>query len=153
MSSRGIIALAALVAAIAYIQWMIVPAPTGGRAIPPADDRWEIASAQPPAAAQAVEMLNKSSLWGKAAEAPPVAVADSNWRFLGAMARGRERYVIVQVGNQPERRLAPGDKLPDGTPIVDIGHDRICVLVNNKKRSLAIYPQGPLSGKMTSLPE
>ena len=151
MSPRQILGLVTLIAGVAYIEWLMVPPPIAARPAALVDEPWELAGQPRYDTAQALATLNKASLWGKLADNAVPRVVDAGWRFVGTMARARERYVIVKVGDQAEQKLAPGDKLPDGTSILAIENDRICVMINNKKRSLAIYAQGLLSGEMSSV--
>ena len=151
MTLRHFFSLVLVIVGVAYVQWLVVLPPLATRPASLADEPWKVPGQPQYDTAQALAALNKASLWGKLADSVVAPVVDSGWRFLGAMARGQERYVIVKVGNQLEQKLVSGDNLPDGTKILSIDNDRICVLINNKKRTLAIYSQGPLSGKMSSL--
>lgn len=149
MTPRHFSTLALMIVGIAYLQWLVVPTPSPAPPARLAEEPWKIPVLQEFDAKSALETLNGASLWGKQADsALDVPLNDPEWRFLGAMARGQERYVIIKIENQPEQRLVPGDALPGGSKILSIENDRLCLLINGKKRSLAIYPQGLLSGKM-----
>jgi hypothetical protein len=132
----------------------MLPPPSPVRLAQLAEEPWKIPVQPEFDAKRSLETLNNASLWGKQADsALDAPLNDPEWRFLGAMARGQERHVIIKIENQPEQRLVSGDTLPGGSKILSIENDRLCLLVNKQKRSLAIYPQGPLSGKMSSLAE
>ncbi len=89
--------------------------------------------------AKAMEILGKKSLWGKLPEAEAAKpLNDPEWRFLGFVTSGPERFLLIKVDGQPEQRLNINDKLPGGSKILAIENDRICLLVNGKKRSLGI---------------
>lgn len=154
MTLRHFSILALAIAGIAYLQWLMAPPPAAVRPARLAVEPWNIPARPEFDAKEALAALNGASLWGKLADtAQAVPLNDPEWRFLGAMARGQERYVIVKIDNQPEQKLVPGDTLPGGAKILGIENDRLCVLVNGQQRSLSVYPQGPLSGKMSNLAE
>lgn len=138
-----------LIGAVALLQWVLVPPPAPIRAVRLADDPWKIQQPFEFDVKEALATLKNASLWGKLAEIAPAAPpSDPKWQFLGAIARGQERQVIVAIDNQPEQRLVPGDILPDGSQILGIESDYLCLLVDGQKRSRAIYPQGRLGGIM-----
>lgn len=149
MSRRRWLVWALLAGVVAFLQWMLVPSPAPVRSVRLADEPWKIRQAPEFDVKEALATLKGASLWGKLADvavaAPPV---DPQWQFLGAIAHGQERQVIVAVENQPEQRLVPGDTLPDGSQILRIENDYLCLLVDGQKRSRAIYPQGRLGGIM-----
>lgn len=149
MNLRHFFILALMIIGIAYLQWLMTPPPAAVRPAPMAEEAWKTPD-QPEFDAKAARaQLNSAGLWGKLADSALAApLNDPEWRFLGAMARGQERYVIIKIENQPEQKLAPGDTLPGGSQILAIENDRLCLLLNGQKRSLSIYPQGPLSGNM-----
>ncbi len=152
MTLRHFFTLALMIVGIATLQWLTVPPPSAARPARLAEDPWKIPGRPEFDAKQALATLNSASLWGKLADtALAVPLNAPEWRFLGAMARGQERSVIIKIDNQPERTLVPGDTLPGGSKILSIENDRLCLLINGQKRSLAIFPQGPLSGKMSKL--
>lgn len=154
MTLRHFFILALTIAGIAYLQWLMVPPPAAAKSARLAEEAWNLPSQPAFDAKEALAALNSASLWGKLADSALAApLNDPEWRFLGALARGQERYVIMKIENQPEQKLIPGDTLPGGSKILSIENDRLCLLVNGQKRSLAIYPQGPLSGKMSNLEE
>ena len=149
MTRQQLSLLALLLGGIALLQWFVVPPPAPVRATRLAEEAWKLPLPDEFDVKGALATLDSSSLWGKLADIAPVVLANApEWRFLGAVARGAERQVIIKIDKQPEQRLVPGDTLPDGSEILSIEIDRICILINGQKRSLAIYPQGSLSGTM-----
>jgi len=91
---------------------------------------------------QSLAVLTGASLWGKLPETgAETSLNDPEWRFVGAVARGQERYVLVKIDHQPVMKLTQGDALPGGSKIISIENDRLCLMVNGKKRRLNIYPQ------------
>lgn len=89
----------------------------------------------PPDPAPALDKLAQSALWG-----PPPARAASGpgggdappppkWALSGFVDVNGRRQVIVSFENlaQPSRQLGAGDKLPDGSSIVEIEPDRVRV--------------------------
>lgn len=89
---------------------------------------------------KAAEILDKISPWGKLpAPGEQPSLNDPEWRFLGIVARGSERYVLIKIENQPELQLKVGDKLPGGSQILKIEDDSLCLLINGKKRKIGIY--------------
>lgn len=154
MTLRHFFILALTIAGVAYLQWQMAPSPAPVRPARLAEEPWKILEQPEFDAKEALAALNGASLWGKLADsALAEPLNDPEWRFLGALARGEERHVIIQIVGQPEQKLVPGDTLPGGSKILSIENDRLCLQVNGQKRSLAIYPQGPLSGKMSSQEE
>lgn len=133
--------LAPLVLA-AWVEWQLVALPAQPALTATAEESWELPALSRPQAGQAAEMLNTVSLWGKLAELdarPPLN--DPEWRLLGIIQRGAERHVIIQVEGMPERTLVPGDALPGGSRILGVENNQLCVLVNERKRRLPLYPR------------
>ena len=153
MTLRHFFTLVLLIVGIATLQWLTVPPPPAPRPARLAEEPWKIPGRPKFDAKQALATLNSASLWSKLDAALVEPLNAPEWRFLGAMARGQERSVIIKIDKQPERKLVPGDTLPDGSKILSIENDRLCLLIDGQKRSLAIFPQGPLSGKMSKLAE
>lgn len=129
--------------------WQQVPEPEAPQPARAAAEEWDL----PAGTGKNIEAdLKKSAdavlsrnLWGVvAAAADPSALTDLTdppWRFVGVLRNGAERYVLIKIGNKPVANLKVGDALPGGSKILDIGEDRLCVLVNGKKRALEIYRQ------------
>lgn len=150
MSRRHLLILALLLGVVALVQWTLVspPAPIRSSRLP--DEAWKIQQQPEFDVKAALATLKGASLWGKLADIAPAAQqpSDPKWQFLGAITRGQERQVIVAIENQPEQRLVPGDTLPDGSQILSVENDYLCLLIDGQKRSRAIYPQGRLGGVM-----
>ena len=150
MSYRRIFTAVLLLAAIAVIEWLMVPTPAAIKPGSIPDVPWKIPTLAAGNSKDALGTLTSINLWGKLADNVQPDEGDPEWRFLGAMIRGNERHVVIKKENQPEQTLVPGDILPGGSKIVSIESDRLCLLINGTKRSLYIYPQGRLSGKMAN---
>lgn len=142
MSLRNMLFLALTICAIAYGQWLQTPLPKPLKPISLAEEPWQLRPQRKAELEQPLTTLAGASLWGKLPETDAkTPLNDPEWRFLGAVAHGSERYVLIQIEGQPETKLAPGDVLPGGSKIVSIENDHLCLLVNGKKRRLSIYPQ------------
>jgi len=91
---------------------------------------------------QTVLSLQKSTLWGVAADklAPDDTLA-SQWRLAGITGGAENRTAIVQFGDDRVVALKSGDKFPDGTIIARIRENGVCVSLSGQKRFL------PLSGQ------
>lgn len=132
------------VAGAGILLWIIIPAP---QLPPPArqpEAAWQLPGGGKPEPRQALELLQKAELWGKETEkeAQKSAMTDPPWRFVGVIAHGAERYVLIKIEGQPQQQLKVGDSVPGGSKILDIEGTTLCLLVNGKKRKLDIYPQG-----------
>ena len=135
---------------ISGLQWTVIPMPTPTPPTRLAEETWKIPNPLISVdVKESLAMLSSASLWGKQADVALAApLSDPEWRFLAAIVRGQERHVIIKIDDQPEQTLAIGDTLPGGSQILSIESDRLCLLINGQKRSLAIYSPGPLSGIM-----
>ena len=153
MTLRRFFIFALTLAGIVAVAWLTVPSPVAVQPVQLAEEPWKVPVQPVFNAKDALATLNSASLWGKLADITQPSDIEPAWRFIGAMARGLERQVIIQKDNQPEQILVPGDSLPGGSKILSIENDRLCLLINGQKRSLYIYPQGRLSGKMSYLEE
>ncbi len=140
--------LAIVLLGIAYLQWWQVPLPTLPPGAPVQEAPWALPMARQFDTKQQVATLAAASLWGKSAQAAVTLATpppDPAWRILGAMLRGPERYLLIKIEGEPERTLMIGESLPGGGQIVEIRDNAVCVLVNKKRRLLAIN-----SGNMMS---
>ena len=149
MNLRRFFILALILGATASLEWLLVPAPAAVRSTRLIEEPWKIPVRAVFSSQEALANLNTANLWGKLANVVQTSDVDPEWRFIGAMARGQERHVIIKKDNQQEQILVPGDTLPGGSKILGIENDRLCLLINGQKRNLYIYPQGKLSGKMS----
>lgn len=149
MFLRRLIFLALVIGGMAYLQWQAIPLPKPPKPARLVEEPWDLPQLRQPDPKQQLAVLNGANLWGKLPEGSAGAsLNDPEWRFLGAMARGAERYVLIKVENQPEQRLTMGDRLPGGSTILKIENDRLCLRVNGKKRRLDIYPQAQALQKL-----
>ena len=149
MTRRHLFTLALMIAGITSLQWLIIPSPIPIRPARLAEEPWKLPEQREFDVKASLATLNSASLWGKMAEiAQNAPLNEPPWRFLGALVRGKESQVIIKIEGQPEQRLVPGDTLPGGSQILSIESDRLCLLIEGNKRSLAIYPQGALGGSM-----
>jgi hypothetical protein len=138
---RKLFTLAIVFAGIVYLQWQQIPMPALPAGAPLKSAPWDLPVARQFDTKQQLATLEGANLWGKTAQeaatltTPP---AEPGWRILGAMLRGSERYVLLQIEGEPERTLTVGESLPGGGRIVEIRDNAVCVLVNNKRRLLAV---------------
>jgi hypothetical protein len=143
MTPRTAMTMVFAICAVSYGAWTNAPLPEKQTAKAVADEPWKLPGDEAYDPKPATETLVLSGLWGKAIEKaasePPI---DASWVFLGAMARGKESYVIVQVLNKPPQQLAVGSELPGGSKILKIENNLVQILVNGKKQSLSIYAEG-----------
>ena len=152
MSLRQFFFYAFLLGGVAVLAWLAIPTPSVARAAPLVEEPWKLPTLPSYDSRNALATLTAGGLWGKLAETASPPAGEAEWRFVGVVGRGEVRYVIIKQGDQSEQTLAPGDSLPGGSKILSIENDRLCLLINGNKRSLDIYPQGRLSGKMSALP-
>lgn len=143
-SSRGRLALLALLIVIGYAEWWLAPMPTSPQQLLVGAEPWALSEAPKAQPEKVMAILNKTNLWGKLPEAEAAkSLNDPEWRFVGIATNGQERFVMIKVEGQPEQRLTINDKLPGGGKILKIEGGNICVLINGKKRSIGIYKMGP----------
>lgn len=134
-----------LVLAVAAV-WIMthpaaLPAPSALRA---QDDSWSLPQRDAPDVAVLLDSIEKNKLWGANGLPAPQdekPLTAPNWRITGVISAGRETYAVVEVEQQPTQQLKPGDKLPGGAKILSITADRICILLNGKKRALQTYKE------------
>lgn len=137
---RGVFGLAL----IAGIVWFLSPGPKEPARSPLQPDAWVLPAAADGLSQATLERLGKANLWGTL---PDVAVAASlnepDWRFIGIVTSGAERFVLIKTDGLPERRLNVNDILPGGSKILKIEEDSLCILVNGARRRLKIHNMGP----------
>jgi hypothetical protein len=127
-------------AIIGAVLWIIAPGPAVQERPSQPIETWHLPPASNVSAVAAIESLAKSNLWGKLPDAASaVSLNDPDWRILGIVQAGKERFVLIRVEGQPERRLAVHDKLPGGSEILGIADDSLCIFVNGVRRKLGIY--------------
>ncbi len=142
---RGKLMLLSFLIVTGYITWGIAPAPPETKPTLQSNvEPWSLPTITKAQPEKNVEILNKKSLWGnlpdKVNEKPLI---DPEWRVLGIVTNGPDRFVLIKVEGQSEQRLGINDKLPGGSKILKIEEDRICLLLNGKKRILGINKMGP----------
>ena len=143
-SSRSWITWLILLALAAFAEWQFVTLPPAIETIAQAKEDWVLPYAPQAQPEKAIEILATTSPWGKLPEpGEQPSPNDPEWRFLGIMARGEQRYVLIKIANQPEQQLTVGDRLPGGSKILEIEDDSLCLLVNGKKRTIGIHSRGP----------
>lgn len=129
---------AAAVAAVAM--WFLSPNPGGRVQVSSSPEPWELPPAVAAQSSKPAPPAGLAQLWGSAPEfAESAPLNDPAWRIIGIVRAGGDRFVLVKVDGQPERRLAVGESLPGGSRILGIEEDAVCILVNGAKRRLGIY--------------
>jgi len=128
------------VAAAVVATWLLSPNPGGRVQVSSSPEPWEMPTAIAARSSNAVSPAGLAQLWGSAPEFAESAPSNQPaWRIIGIVRAGGDRFVLVKVDGQPERRLAIGESLPGGSRILGIEEDAVCILVNGAKRRLGIY--------------
>lgn len=139
MATRGWLIYAGMMVVSAIVAWVIAASPSSSAVQRKADETWQLPQIQKTQSAKAIDILGRKSLWGRLPEVEAAKpLNDPEWRFMGFVAIGQERFLIIKIEGQPEQRLTVNDKLPGGSKILAIENDRVCLLVNGKKRSLGV---------------
>lgn len=129
-----------LLAAIAAgAMWQRIPEPPAPRLSAAAAEPWVLPQPRRDKPEKAVAAITERNLWGTVIPAAQISLNEPEWRIVGVIRSGPERHVLISIDNKPTELLKVGDKLPGGSPILTIGDDQLCVLVNGKKRALRIY--------------
>lgn len=132
------------IALIAGIVWILAPGPTEPARSVQRPDPWSLPTAGEGPSGKTLEVLGKSNLWGTLPDVTAAApLNDPDWRFLGLVRSGAERFVLIKIDGLPERRLNVNDTLPGGSKILKIEDDSLCILVNGARRRLKIHNMGP----------
>jgi len=109
------------------------------------DENWQLPERPKIDIDELILSINENKLWGTigqaAASADEKPLTPPNWRISGAFGVGKERYVMLTVDGEPIKQLKTGDKLPGGATLYRIATDRVCILLNGKKRFLGIYKE------------
>lgn len=145
------IAALILFALIVTVAWLVthpvaLPEP---RTLRVQEDEWHLPDRSKPNMAALAATIEQDKLWGSVAAIPgaPVAPVDEkpltapNWRIVGVVSAGKERYAMLAVDDQPIQQVKAGDTLPGGIKIVNMTADRVCILLNGKKRVLKTYKE------------
>lgn len=136
---RGLFGLAL----IAGIVWFLAPGPMEPARSQQQTDPWSLPAVGEGPSPKALEVLGRANLWGALPEvAAKASLNDPDWRFLGIVGSGAERFVLIKVEGLPERRLNVNDILPGGSKILKIEDDSLCILVNGSRRRLKIHNMG-----------
>lgn len=126
-----------------WMAWGTSPELPAAKAARLTEEQWALGRIPAPDLKKAYDYLSTVSIWGKVeAVKKDEPLTDPAWRFLAVMVNGTEKYVVIDIEKQPNRLLKVGDQLPGGAKIHEISRGSVCVIVNGKKRSLPIYPQG-----------
>lgn len=130
---------------IGYVGWWYAPTPPKPNStLRSVVEPWALPMPPRTQPEKYVEILNKRSPWGRLPDAVAAKpLIDPEWRVLGIVTNGPERYVLIKIEGQPEQRLNINDKLPGGSRILKIEEGKICLQINGKKRILGINKMGP----------
>lgn len=129
--------LFALALAAGWIVWHPIALPES-RVIRSQDDDWRLPDLGKPDSEALVAKIELNRLWGTdgmpLVEEKPLTAP--NWRIAGVVSTGAESYAMLQVEGQPPQQVKTGEKLPGGAKIVNMTADRVCILLNGKRRML-----------------
>lgn len=115
------------------------------RALHVQEEDWHLPDQRRPDTAALTATIEQDKLWGTVGV--PVAPIEEkpltapNWRIVGVVSAGAESYAMVAVEGQPMQQVKTGEKLPGGIKIVNMTADRVCILLNGKKRVLKTYKE------------
>jgi hypothetical protein len=121
----------------------LAPAPqVSTRARAAGDDSWLVPRLSTQDLQPFAATLAKSGLWGASAEQSSGEIdRASQWRLAAIVGQGRDRAAVVEFGDARVVAIKVGQKFPDGTPIVDIKENGVCVRMSNGKRFLPLASQ------------
>lgn len=108
------------------------------------DEEWRLPDRSKPDTAVLVATIEGDKLWGTVPGMAPMdekPLTAPNWRIVGVVMAGAEKYAMLAVDGQPLQQIKAGEKLPGGATIVDMTADRVCILLNGKKRVLKTYKE------------
>jgi len=132
----------AIVAAWVLLHPIALPEP---RTLRVQEDDWHLPSQRKPDSAALTARIEQDKLWGSVGAATASieekALTAPNWRIVGVVSAGAERYAMVAMDGQPMQQVKTGEKLPGGIKIVNMTADRVCILLNGKKRVLKTYKE------------
>jgi hypothetical protein len=122
------------------IIWAAVPAAPHVAAMAAAPSEWALPTPAVLDVDALATRIDAANPWGvhhdQADQAP---LTPPEWRIMGAAANGDEHLAIIRIEGQAPATLKVGDALPGGAKICAVDSDRLCVVVNGKKRILGIY--------------
>jgi hypothetical protein len=92
-------------------------------------------------------MVMSAPYWGAPVAREAAASAapeDPRWRIAAVYGRGAERGVLVEfaAAGKPPLRLKPGDKLPSGHRITNIGEREVCIEIGKRSYRLGVERSG-----------
>jgi hypothetical protein len=126
--------------------WLLLRAPSlpTTRTLHVQDEDWQLPSRARADVDALIQTIEQDKLWG--GNGSPVVVEDKsltppNWRISGILSVGAEHYALLTVEDQPIQQIKTGENLPGGAKILNITTDRICILLNGKKRVLKTYKE------------
>ena len=101
------------------------------------EDPVELAADKSPDLTKAAASIAQRRLWGEVGADGPRQ--DPAWHFAGIAGQGKDRFVLLSMAGKPVQTLRVGDSLPGDARILEIGDDRLCILINGQKRALEVY--------------
>jgi hypothetical protein len=131
-----------LLPAILFWEWRMLPSLPSAASVAMVRESWRLPKPRGEDLERAKQALETRSPWRTVQPAETLAALppkDPDWRILGVMARGNEKYLSILVEGEPGREVKVGDLLPGGSKLLDIGTETICVLVNGQKRQLNTF--------------
>lgn len=109
------------------------------------EDDWRLPDRSKLDTAVLMATIERDKLWGSQGAVASLAeekpLTAPNWRIVGSVSAGAESYAMLAMDGEPIQQLKAGDKLPGGAKILNIVADRICILLNGKKRVLKTYKE------------
>lgn len=133
-----IVLLLALGVAAGWI-WKALPEPGISGAAAIKAEQWELPTEIETDSKKSAVAITERNLWGTVVTAKDMPLNDPEWRFAGVVRDGEENYVLISMNKQPAEIRKIGDTLPGGSKILKISEDRICILIEGKRRALGIY--------------
>ncbi len=128
-------------ALIAALMWYITPTPMPPAIATAPDDNWKLPDLVKDQTTKYVDLVVARNFWGEVVPTQAGSTGKPEWRFAGVMTNGAERSLLISIDNKPAEVLQVGGQLPGGSKILKISEDRLCILINGKKRMLPIYRQ------------
>lgn len=131
----------AVTAAWVMLRPIALPEPRSLRA---QDEEWRLPDRNKSDTAALVATIEGDKLWGTVPGMAPVdekPLTAPNWRIVGVVVSGTEKYAMLTVDGQPLQQIKAGEKLPGGATILNMTADRVCILLNGKKRVLKTYKE------------
>jgi hypothetical protein len=130
-----------ILAAIAFWQWQ---QPLVHKPMPTLVDKddWRLPTEPTEDLAEARAQMEEHNLWGDSR--PPQQLkplTPPNWRITGVYAAGNERFVLLNIEQQPLQQLKQGERLPGGAKILKIDAEQITIALNGKTRQLKVYKE------------